>query len=145
MDEVEQKAKDVLAGAHTLFLSTCADNTPWVAGGFFAESDAFTLVMVLEAQGTTLTNIRANPQVAVVVSSGNAFEPFLQAAADVEIVEDEAGMEEIKTALRAKAPEIEPILGAPIRGIRLRVRAWKVTDIVNGWLPAKVITASTSV
>lgn len=140
MSEVETKVRNVLAERPSLFLATSGDE-PWVAGGFFAESDPFTLSMVLESGGTTLTNIKANPRVALVVSSGSPFEPFLQGSADVSLVDDPAETEEIKTSLLGKAPEIEPFFGAPLQAVRLHVRRWRATDVTNGWLPGKVLEA----
>lgn len=139
MSEVENKVRSVLAALPYLYLSTASSDEPWVAGGFFAESDPFTLVMVLETRGKTLANIRVNPHVALVVSSGSAFEPFLQASADVVVLTDEQEVEDVKAALRAKAPQVEPFLNAPIEAVRLHVRRWRVTDVVNGWLPGKEI------
>ena len=143
MSEVEAKVRDVLGALPSLFLATSGDE-PWVAGGFFAESDPFTLSMVLETGGTTLANIKANPRVAVVVSSGSPFEPFLQGSADVTLVEDPGETEEIKKALLAKAPQVEPFFGAPIQAVRLHVRCWRATDVTSGWLPGKVLEAPTS-
>ena len=124
-----------------MFLSTAAGDEPWGAGTFVAESGPFELGIILEKQGRTLRNIRQNPRVAIVVSSGNPFEPFLQGAADAEVVEDQEDTEAVIAALRAKAPQIEPLLGAPVVALRLHVSCWRATDIVNGWLPGKELTA----
>ena len=127
----------LLAGAQTMFLSTAADDQPWGAGVFFAESSPFELSLILELHGRTLRNVRSNPRVAMVVSSGNAFEPFLQGAAAAEVIEDDDRLGGIVAALRAKAPQIEPLLGAPLAGVRLEVSHWRATDVVNGWLPGR--------
>lgn len=140
MSEVEVKVRAVLESRPSLFMATNGDE-PWVAGGFFAESDPFTLSMVLERGGTTLANIKANPRVALAVSSGSPFEAFLQGSADVALVDDPAETDEIKKALVAKAPEIEPFFGAPLQAVRLHVRRWRATDVTSGWLPGKVIDA----
>lgn len=132
-----EAALEILAGAQTFFLSTTAGDEPWGAGAFFAETDLFELSVVIELHGRTLRNIRQNPRVAVVVSSGNPFEAFLQGAATVEIFEDEATITATAELLKAKAPQIAPILGAPIVALRLHVTQWRVTDIMNGWLPGK--------
>ncbi len=138
---VEDKVRSVLTGRSTLFLGTAADNRPWVAGVFFAELDLFTLALVLETHGTTLANIRANPNVAFTVSSGNAFDPFLQGAGEAVVLAGEDAIEATKNVLRTKAPEIEPLFQAPITAVSLRVRQWRATDVTIGWLPAKVLDA----
>ena len=141
MNEVETKVREVLAALPTLFLATSCGDEPWVAGGFFAESDPFTLVMVLESSGTTLRNIKANPRVSVVVSSGNPFTAFLQGSADVSLVTEASEVQAAKAALLAKAPQIEPFLAAPLEAVRLHVRCWRATDVPNGWLPGKTLEA----
>jgi|GEM_PF-3992727 len=143
MSEVEEKVRNVLEGSSSLFLSTTASDEPWVAGAFFAEVDLLTLVMVLELHGKSLTNIRSNPRAAVVVSSGSPFEPYLQGAADVVIVDDDQELEGVKRALLKKAPQIEPFFAAPLAAVRLHMRMWRATDVVNGWLPGKELKAPT--
>ena len=138
---VAAKVRGVLASRRTMFLGTAAADRPWVAGVFFAESDLFTLALVLETSGTTLANIRANPNVALAVSSGSPFEPFLQGDAEAVILTGEDALEATKQALRAKAPEIEPFFQAPLTAVSLRVRRWRATDVASGWLPGKVLAA----
>lgn len=135
--EVEELVRSLLAGAPTMYLSTTADDEPWGAGVFFAEVGLFDLSLVLEQHGRTVGNLRRNPRAALVLSSGNPFEPFLQGAADAQLVEDSSDMTAIVDALMAKAPQIEPFLGAPVVAVRLHVRHWRVTDVGNGWLPGK--------
>ncbi len=125
-----------------MYLSTAADDEPWGAGAFFAESDPFTLSLVLELHGRTLRNIRRNPRVALVVSSGDPFEPFLQGAADAEVLENAAEIKATTDLLRVKAPQIEPLLGMPMAAVRLHVTMWRATDVVKGWLPGKELRAS---
>lgn len=139
--EVEALVRRLLAASPTMFLSTAAGNESWGAGTFVAESGPFELGIILEQQGRTLRNIRQNPRVAMVVSSGNPFEPFLQGAADAEVIDDEEATAAVIAALRAKAPQIEPLLGAPVVALRLHVTHWRATDVVNGWLPGKELTA----
>lgn len=140
-EAVEEKVRSVLAGRTTLFLSTAVNDAPWGAGTFFAESDLFTLAIVLETGGTTLSNIRANPRVAAVVSSGSPFEPFLQGDGTAVELTDEREVEATKAALLAKAPEIAPFLQIPLVALSLRIRRWRATDVPNGWLPGKELLA----
>jgi len=134
--ETEELVAGVLAGAATMFLSTCANDEPWSAGVFFVESDPFTIRLVVETTGRTLRNIHANPRVALVVSTGNPFEPFLQGAAEA-VVEDDGQIAEIGAALAAKSPQIGPLLesGMAVAALRLDVKTWRYTDIPNGVLP----------
>ena len=136
---IQQVVVDRLASSHSFTLATSGPEGTWVAGAFFAESDPFTLNLVLETSGRTIRNITANPQVAVLVAAGTPFEPFLQAQAQAEILDGEQDAA-VRAALVAKVPEAAPFLQAPIRAVRLRVDAWRATDVLNGWLPGKVLT-----
>lgn len=127
-----------------MFLSTSADDQPWVAGVFFAERGSFELSLILEVQGRTLSNIRRNPSVAVAVSHGDPFAPFLQGSATAEVLDDD-GAHAVVAALRRKSPQIEPLLGAAFVAVGLRVARWRVTDIVNGWFPGIELTDAPSV
>jgi hypothetical protein len=138
---IEEKLAGVLSGTKNLTLGTSSGDVPWTAGGYFAEDGLFALSMILEKTGTTMTNIRSNPCVAVSITTGNPFEPFAQAQAEVEIVDDADAVAAIHARLRGKIPEIEPLLGIPVDTVLLRVVTWKVTDIPAGWLPAKVLKA----
>ena len=141
MAEVQDLVTRTLSSHPTLFLSTTSNDEPWGTGAFFAESDPFTLRLVLEQTGRTLRNVHANPTVAIVVSTGNPYEPFLQGSAGVVVLESVDEVEATKAALIAKAPAVEPILGAPIVAVQLEVTTWKATDIRNGWLPALQLIA----
>lgn len=139
--EVEDKVRAVLAAFPVLYISTASGSEPWLAAGFFAESDPFTFVMVLEAAGRTLTNIRTNPRVALMVSSGSPVEPFLQGSADAVVLTAVEETEAVKQALLRKAPQIESLLGYPIEAVRFDVRSWRVTDVLDGWIPGKELAA----
>jgi Pyridoxamine 5'-phosphate oxidase len=138
---IQEKVRSVLAGRATLFLSTAAQDAPWGAGTFFAEDGLFELAIVLEPHGTTLANLRANPRVAVVVSSGSPFEPFLQGEGTAAELTEEAEVEATKAGLLAKAPEVAPFLQTPLVAVALRIRRWRATDVASGWLPGKVLLA----
>jgi hypothetical protein len=139
---VADTLEHVLGSVGTLTVSSCRGDVPWAAGGYFAESGLFSLGMILETHGTTMANIRSNPRVAVSITTGNPFEPYAQGLTDVEVLSDESAISAVHAALRAKSPEIEPLLNITIETVRLHVKTWKVTDILNGWLPAKVLKAS---
>lgn len=128
-----------LASSEAFTLATCGPDGPWAAGAFFVESDPFTLSLVLEASGRTLRNLQHDPRVGVVVAAGTPFEPFLQAQAVATVVtgDDDAA---VRAALVAKVPAAGAFMAAPIVAVRLRVEQWRATDVVNGWLPGKVLT-----
>jgi hypothetical protein len=137
LEAVDAKVRGLLATNKTMFLSTSANDHPWVAGVFFAESDPFHLIVLLETTGKTLSNIRANSNVAVVISDGSAFTPFLQGDASALLLDSDDELEAAKRVLRAKAPEIEPLLQYPSVAVRLSVRRWRATDVMSGWIPGK--------
>ena len=143
-DEVAAKLRDVLEGLATLTLATCADGVPWAAGGFFAEDGLFTLHMILETHGRTMTNLRSNPAVGISITTGNPFEPYVQAEADVEVLTEADDVAAAHALLKGKVPAMEPLFAIPVETVRLHVRTWKVSDIPNGWLPAKVLQAPAS-
>jgi hypothetical protein len=140
-DEVRFAVTTLLAEHDSIMLSTCSKDQPWGAGAYFAALDPFRLTLVLESAGTTLRNIRANPQVALVIAAGDPFRPFLQARATA-AVRDEDGKEQTFAALRARVPQIEPMLAIPVEALDLTVEKWRVTDIANGWIPGKEVTPS---
>lgn len=131
-----------LASSQAFTLATCGQDGPWAAGAFFVEDDPFTLSLVLEPTGRTLRNLQHDPRVGIVVAAGTPFEPFLQAQATAVVVtgDDEAAVRE---ALVAKVPAAGAFLAAPVVAVRLQVDQWRATDVVNGWLPGKVLTRST--
>jgi hypothetical protein len=139
IEEVGAMVERHLAAAPTMFLSTSSDDQPWVAGVFFAERGRFELSIILETHGRTLSNIRRNPSVAVVVSHGDPFAPFLQGAGTAEVLDDD-GAPAVVGALRSKSPQIEPLLAGAVVAVRLRIATWRATDVVSGWFPGIELT-----
>ena len=135
---LEQLAADFLARNKTLRLATAGGPvSPWIAGAFFSESGLFRLRLVLETHGKTMKNIRADDRVAVIVAD-DPYGLFLQGEGTARVVEGEADAD-VRAALRGKAPEVEPLLGAPIVAVHVEISRWFVTDVTRGWLPAKEI------
>jgi nitroimidazol reductase NimA-like FMN-containing flavoprotein (pyridoxamine 5'-phosphate oxidase superfamily) len=134
--EVEALVRDTLAAHQSCYLATTSEAGPWVNGVYFAETGLFTLSLVLEQRGRTLTAIRQNPLVSVIVSTGSPAQPFLQAQATARVV-DGAEADEVRRVLLAKVPQVQPFLGTPIKAVQLKVAAWRATDIPNGWLPGR--------
>lgn len=144
LTQVDEQARDklvrVLGENSSMFLATAGDDI-WNAGAFYAELDPFTLTLVLEAGGTTLRNINANPSVAVVIAPSGPFQPFLQGRATA-TVRDADGKEETIAALLRKEPQIKALIeAAPVEAVDLNVSRWRVTDIGEGWLPGRELTA----
>ncbi|MCS7481124.1 pyridoxamine 5'-phosphate oxidase family protein [Umezawaea endophytica] len=134
--EVENLVRDTLAAHQSFFLATAGEQGPWVNGAYFAETGLFTLSLVLEQRGRTLAAIRQDPLVSVIISTGSPAQPFLQAQATARVVVG-AEADDVRRVLLAKVPQAEPFLSAPIEAVRLRVSAWRATDIPNGWLPGR--------
>lgn len=129
---------DRLASSSSFTLATAGPEGPWAAGAFFAELDPFTIVLVLEESGRTLRNLRHDPRAGIVVAAGTPFEPFLQAQATAEVVVGDEDAE-VRRVLVAKVPEAAPFLQAPVAAVRLSIEAWRATDVVNGWLPGRML------
>jgi len=135
-DEVKNTVRELLATNKALFLSTCANDRPWVAGVYFAESDAFHLTLIFETDGRSLANIRINPHIAVSVSTGSAFDLYLQGEGDAEVLAGGEHLDAARNAVRAKAPEIE-LLKFRAAAVRVTIRHWRATDVTLGWRPGK--------
>ena len=88
--------------------------------------------MILETHATTMTNIRADPRVGISITTGYPYEPFAQGRADVEVLSDRTTIAAVHDRLRAKSPEIGPLLEIPVETVRLHVSVWKVTDNPQG-------------
>jgi hypothetical protein len=137
--DVHDKVVEVLAGTTSLYLASASTDV-WNAGAYFAELDPFTLTLVLESHGTTLTNLRANPTAALVIAPNGPFQPFLQGRAQA-TVRDAAGKEDTIAALLRKEPQAKPLIeGGPVEAVELRVTTWRLTDIMAGWLPGRELT-----
>jgi len=135
--QVEEKVRATLAGHSSMFLAVCSEDVPWASGAHYAETGLFSLVLVLELHGRTLTAIRANPTVGVVISTGAPLDPFLQCRASAEILSAGADADEAVRVLVAKVPAVVPFLSTPHAAVRLTVDTWRVTDVGNGWIPGR--------
>ncbi|WIX79605.1 pyridoxamine 5'-phosphate oxidase family protein [Amycolatopsis carbonis] len=135
-EAVGDVVRGTLSAHKSMFLATAGSAGPWAGGAYFADTDPFTLGLVVERTGRTLAAMRENPLVSVVVSTGSPMQPFLQAQADAEVVTGEVA-EPVRETLVAKVPEVRPFLAIPVETVRLHVRRWRATDVVNGWLPGR--------
>lgn len=135
---VHGKVVEVLTATSSMYLASSAADV-WNAGAYFAELDPFTLTLVLESRGTTLSNLRANPTAALVIAPNGPFQPFLQGRAQA-TVRDAEGKEETIAALLRKEPQAKPLIeGGPVEAVELKVTSWRVTDVLAGWLPGKEV------
>ncbi len=135
-NEVETLVRSTLASHLSLFLATAGRDGPWINGVYFAETDPFTISLVLEQRGRTLAAIRQCSTVALIVSTGTPADPFLQGRATAEVLEG-AAADEVRRLLVAKVPAAAAFMAAPIESLRLVVDSWRVTDVPNGWLPGR--------
>jgi hypothetical protein len=138
-DEVRNSVRELLATNKVLSLGTCANERPWVAGAYFAETDPFHLTLLLEVSSRSLANIRLNPKVAVTLSTGSPFDLHLQGEGDAELDPDDQRLDAAKDAVRAKAPEIE-LLKLRAAAVQVTIRHWRATDVTIGWRPGKDLT-----
>jgi hypothetical protein len=139
--DLESVARRTLAAHPSLYLATAGEAGAWVNGVYFAETDLFTIALILEEHGRTAVAIRHDPRIAAIVSTGSPADPFLQGSGRAEFA-DEASADEIRRVLLAKVPAAEPFmnLGIPIRALRLHIDSWRVTDVANGIVPGREIT-----
>jgi hypothetical protein len=138
---LEQALNKLLKNSKTVKIASASQwGSPWVATAFFVEHDAFSLYVLLEGRGRTLTNLRANPCVAVMIENGDAFALFAQGSGHAMLVEDRH--EQIQDAISAKAPESAPLVELPhLVPVKIEVDCWRLTDESAGWLPARELSA----
>ncbi|MCK6544567.1 pyridoxamine 5'-phosphate oxidase family protein [Myxococcota bacterium] len=134
---------DLLRKHKTLRLATAGGVvSPWIAGAYFAERGVFTLQVILEAHGKTMKNVLADDRVAVMVADNAPYSLFAQGEGRARIVEGEAA-EKAKADLLAKNPEMAPFFSFPLVHVNLEISRWLLTDVPNGWIPAKELRPST--
>jgi nitroimidazol reductase NimA-like FMN-containing flavoprotein (pyridoxamine 5'-phosphate oxidase superfamily) len=124
--------RELLATHKTLLLSTSADDRPFVAPVYFAESDPFHLTIIVESAGRSLTNVALNPKVAVMISTGSPFELYLQGEGYAEVISDSQQLVGAMNAVRAKAPEVELLKLTPVV-VNVTIHHWQATDVTVGW------------
>lgn len=57
---------------------------------------------------------------------------------------EDSEADEVRRCLVGKVPAAEPFMHAPIEAVRLTVRRWRVTGVLNGWLPGRDIDRPSS-
>jgi hypothetical protein len=138
-DEVRAKLADILTFT-SVDLATSKDGLNWCSNAFFAEldGDPFRLTLVLESSGRTLDQLRANPNVAVKVVPTGLLNPFAQGIGTVE-VRDASKWEESFEAVVQKEPQLEPFRDTPVEALIVTIDWWRVTHVLEGWLPGRVL------
>lgn len=137
--EIRKKLTEVLSHS-SIDLATSKDGINWATSAFFAnlDDDLFRLTLILENQGRTLGQLKANPNVGVKVVPGGLVEPFAQGLGTV-TVRDDSERDETFQALLRKEPQAEPFFAAPVTAIVIDIDWWRVTHLGGGWLPGKVL------
>jgi hypothetical protein len=131
---VEAVAQAVLRGHDAVQLATAGgEYSPWILGAYFV-SDGFDLLLMLEAAGKTMKNLRAAQRVAFSISKNDAMFDFVQGAGEaVSLPEEEAAG--VVARLTQKMPWYK--LYTPCLPVRIRARELFVTSVSRGWIPAK--------
>jgi len=134
---VEARLLELLKNLKVLKLATAGGPvSPWITSTYFVEDGAARLHLILERTGKGMRNIRENPRVAVAVDSASPFAAFAQAEGTAHILEGPQATARL-AALRAKVPEIEPLLMGPHHVIELAISRWLVTSFPDGFFPAR--------
>ena len=107
--------------------------SPWILGAYFVR-DGFDLLLMLEAAGKTVQNLRVSQQVAFSVSRNDATFDFIQGAGDALFLPDTQA-EEVVAKLTQKMPWYK--LYTPCLPVRIQTREMFVTSVSRGWIPAR--------
>ncbi|GAC1344575.1 MAG: hypothetical protein NVSMB23_19650 [Myxococcales bacterium] len=139
---VDAALRDLLARSKVLKLATAGGPvSPWITSTYFVEDGPARIHLILERTGKGMANVRANPRVALAVDDATPFTIFAQAEGSVRVLEGDAAALRL-AALRAKVPEIEPLLMGPHFVVEIAVSRWLVTSFPDGWFPAKELRPS---
>lgn len=134
---LEPALRKLLNENATLKLGTAsAEAEPWIATAYFAEKDLFTLQVLIENTGRTLTNLRANPKLALLIENGDAMALFGQASAAAVVIDDQH--EQVRAAIAEKTPASAPLVGLEgLIAVQFNVQRWRLTHVAAGWIPGK--------
>ncbi|HEU5058454.1 MAG TPA: hypothetical protein VFU21_18105 [Kofleriaceae bacterium] len=138
-----RRMSEILASHATLKLATSGGGlSPWIATAYFAADGLFCLEILIEKQGNTLANIRADARVAVMIEDGVPSHPFAQGWGRA-VVAETAERAPFASRIAGKTPSSEPLVSLPhLLPVRLLIERWRITDLEAGWLPAREIAAS---
>lgn len=143
---IADRARQVLDANGAVQLATLGGAwSPWILGAYFARAPRvlqravahadLDLVLMVERQGKTMTNLVQDKRVAFTVSKNDATQDFIQGSGTAELLTDDAP---VMAALIAKMPWYQ--LYTPCAPVRIAVRELFVTSFELGWMPARRIT-----
>jgi nitroimidazol reductase NimA-like FMN-containing flavoprotein (pyridoxamine 5'-phosphate oxidase superfamily) len=140
----EATRESILAAAQAVFTANDAVSlatsggrvSPWVLGAYFA-ADGNDLVLFLEQSGKSIANVRANPNVAFLVSKNDAQQDFVQGSAVARMLPP-AEEEAVFAKLAAKMPWFRNY--TPVVPVRLEVTELVVSSFAKGWFPGKRVS-----
>jgi hypothetical protein len=137
---VERALIELLAKHATVKLATSGGPvSPWIATAFFIERGPFELDVLIEARGKTLTNLLAEPRLALMLEDGNPVAPFAQASAHAIVNGSDRAAAERDVV--AKTPSSAQLMAIPtLVPVRIVVDRWLVTHVAAGWLPARELS-----
>ncbi len=135
-NEVEEKAKEIMAGNNAIMLATTGtDYSPWILGAYYV-NEGTDIYILLEKGGKSFKNIMANKNVAYSISQNDATKDFLQGKAIVNILPDEEEAR-VREMLLKKMPWYQTFV--PMTPIKIESSKIFVTSLQKGWFPAKVL------
>lgn len=141
--EIKSAVLDVLKANNAITLaSTGGLYSPWVLGAFFAaDASDLALYLMLESSGKTLTNLKQNSDVALLVSQNDPTKDFVQAQGTATLLPatEEAA---VMMRLKEKMPWFQ--LYTPSVPVRIDVKIWFISSFSRNWFPAKVLNTGSA-
>jgi hypothetical protein len=138
---LERRLRELLASHDSIKIATSSPSgEPWISTAYFLDESPFALAFMMEPGGRTLTNMKANPRVALMLENGDAMALFAQAEGRATVVV--GGRERFRDGIAAKTPASAGLVELPgLVPVRIEVVRWKLTDVPGGWLPAREFVA----
>ena len=153
--QVAARARLVIDEHNAVQLATLGGTwTPWILGAYMARAQGelaeeltkasggalypeLDLILMVEQHGKTLTNLKADPRVAISISHNDATRDFIQASGRA-ILLPEYTIEPVMAALTKKMPWYK--LYTPCVPVGLALSELFVTSFPLGWMPARHLT-----
>ncbi len=157
--QVAERARLVIDEHNAVQLATLGGTwSPWILGAYMARAQGelaqelakaagaslypeLDLVLMVELHGKTITNLRADPRVAVSISHNDATRDFIQASGRAVLLPEYA-TEPVMAALTRKMPWYK--LYTPCVPVGLALSDLFVTSFPLGWMPARRLTNRTA-
>ncbi len=143
---IADRARQVFDANNAVQLATLGGTwSPWILGAYFARAPRelqrptalsdLDLVLMVERNGKTMSNLTQDQRVAFTVSKNDATQDFIQGSGTAELLPDEAP---VMAALVAKMPWYQ--LYTPCAPVRITLSELFVTSFELGWMPARRIS-----